>query len=202
MSDTIDTLLLPEDADAPASPPVADVLDSDAGLDRLMTSFRVLQMHHARVLHHASTERGLNATDVRFVFFLAASDDMGVTPKVAGEYLELTTGAMTSLVDRLEKRGHLERRPNPDDRRSVLLHLTATGEGIAREIGAVYSHAFRQVIEPRYRADLAEAFLLLGTTLERTARAAAGSAPDTTDVPGVTDVPDATGTAGPAGDDR
>jgi DNA-binding MarR family transcriptional regulator len=175
MSDTIDTLLLPEDADAPVSPPVAlDApavpVDPDADLDRLMTAFRVLQMHHARVLHRSSTERGLNATDVRFVFFLAASDEGGVTPKQAGEYLELTTGAMTSLVDRLEKRGHLERRPNPDDRRSVLLHLTETGEDIAREIGGVYTHAFREVIDPRYRADLADAFVLLGATLEHTAR--------------------------------
>lgn len=38
----------------------------------------------------------------------------------------LTT--MSDLVRRLERRGHVKRRPNPDDRRSTLLALTAAGD--------------------------------------------------------------------------
>lgn len=33
-----------------------------------------------------------------------------------------TTGAITGIVDRLERAGHVRREPNPDDRRSVLIH--------------------------------------------------------------------------------
>jgi len=33
-------------------------------------------------------------------------------------------------VGRLEKRGHVERIPNPDDRRSYLIRLTADGRGL------------------------------------------------------------------------
>lgn len=157
---------------APVSPNVSVPEPApDTDVAKLMTAFRVLQMQHARVLHHESSTRGLNATDTRFVFFLAAADGQGVTPKQAGEYLELSTGAMTSLIDRLEKRDHIERRPNPEDRRSILIHLTPSGSEVARQIGAVYRAAFREVIAPDDRAQLAGAFDRIGTALDRHSRA-------------------------------
>ena len=157
---------------APVSPTVSiPETTPDTDLGKLMTAFRVLQMQHARVLHHESAARGLGATDARFVFFLAAADGQGVTPKQAGEYLELSTGAMTSLIDRLEKRAHIERRPNPEDRRSILIHLTPSGSAVAREIGAVYSAAFREVVSPADRLRLAEVFDQLGNALDRHSRA-------------------------------
>jgi DNA-binding MarR family transcriptional regulator len=157
---------------APVSPTVSvPETAPDTDVAKLMTAFRVLQMQHARVLHHESSTRGLNATDARFVFFLAAADGQGVTPKQAGEYLELSTGAMTSLIDRLEKRAHIERRPNPEDRRSILIHLTPSGAEVARGIGAVYTAAFREVIAADDRAALADAFDRLGTALDRHSRA-------------------------------
>jgi DNA-binding MarR family transcriptional regulator len=139
----------------------------------LMTAFRLLQTQHSRVFHHESSTRGLNATDSRFVFFLAAADGAGVTPKQAGEHLELSTGAMTSLIDRLEQRGHIERRPNPGDRRSILLHLTPSGEAIAQQIGAVWPASFQEAIAPEDRRALAEAFTRLGSALARRSGASA-----------------------------
>jgi len=173
MTDTVP--VLPPSLDAVSAVPVSpDVtvpeLAPDTGLARLMTAFRMLQMQHARVLHHESSSRGLNATDARFVFFLAAADGEGVTPKQAGEYLELTTGAMTSLIDRLEKRAHIERRPNPQDRRSILIHLTPSGAEVAKQIGAVCTAAFRDVIAPGDRDPLADAFDRLGVALDHHSR--------------------------------
>jgi DNA-binding MarR family transcriptional regulator len=156
---------------APVSPTVSiPEAATDSDLAKLVTAFRLLQVQHARVLHHESSVRGLNTTDTRFVLFLAAADGQGVTPKRAGEYLELSTGAMTSLVDRLEKRAHIERRPNPEDRRSILVHLTPSGSAIAQEIEAVASSAFREVVAPGDRARFADAFDRLGTVLERRSR--------------------------------
>jgi len=39
----------------------------------------------------------------------------------------VTSGTMTNRIDRLEAGGLVERRPAPDDRRGVLVRLTATG---------------------------------------------------------------------------
>lgn len=160
---------------APVSPTVR-LPEPTPGSDlhRLMTAFRMLQTEHARVLQNESLSRGLNTTDTRFLFFLAEADGEGVTPKQASEYLELSTGAMTSLIDRLEKRAHIERRPNPLDRRSILLHLTASGASVAREIGAVWTDAFRDVVAPVDRGPLADTFDQLGTALGRHTNSAEG----------------------------
>ena len=39
----------------------------------------------------------------------------------------LTSGAMTHRLDRLESAGWIERRPDPEDRRGVKVHLTRSG---------------------------------------------------------------------------
>jgi MarR family transcriptional regulator, organic hydroperoxide resistance regulator len=46
--------------------------------------------------------------------------------------LGITTGGASKLVDRIEEDGLLRRRPNPDDRRSSLLELTAEGERLLK----------------------------------------------------------------------
>lgn len=57
--------------------------------------------------------------------------------------LHVTTGAMTNRLDKLERAGLITRSPDPDDRRGVLLELSADGKrkldeyvelGAAREI--------------------------------------------------------------------
>ena len=40
---------------------------------------------------------------------------------------QVTSGTMTNRVDRLATRGFVERRPDPDDRRGVLVRLTPEG---------------------------------------------------------------------------
>ena len=45
----------------------------------------------------------------------------GLTPTELGRRLSLSSGAITALVDRLERTGHVERRPNPADRRSSVV---------------------------------------------------------------------------------
>jgi DNA-binding MarR family transcriptional regulator len=41
--------------------------------------------------------------------------------------LELSSGAMTSRLDRLERQGYVRRLPDPDDRRAVVIELTPAG---------------------------------------------------------------------------
>lgn len=55
------------------------------------------------------------------------AETIAITPKQLAEMLELTSGSVTSMVDRLEKVGLIIRIPNPRDRRSI--HLALTDEG-------------------------------------------------------------------------
>ena len=49
------------------------------------------------------------------------------SPGALASEMELSTGAMTSRLDRLEREGHVRRLPDPDDRRSILVELTPEG---------------------------------------------------------------------------
>lgn len=42
----------------------------------------------------------------------------------------VSSGTMTNRVDRLERNGHVERRPDPADRRGVLVRLTPAGRDV------------------------------------------------------------------------
>ncbi|MBN1453682.1 MAG: MarR family transcriptional regulator [Anaerolineales bacterium] len=62
---------------------------------------------------------GLNATDMeclRLLFLKGIS-----TPSELARHTGLTSGATTAMLDRLEKAGLIERRPNPNDRRGTLI---------------------------------------------------------------------------------
>ena len=51
----------------------------------------------------------------------------GLTPKQLLSSVMLTSGGMTSRLDGLAEMGLITRRPDPDDRRGVVIHLTAKG---------------------------------------------------------------------------
>jgi DNA-binding MarR family transcriptional regulator len=50
-----------------------------------------------------------------------------LSPGQLAEWADLSSGAMTNRIDRLEKAGLVRRLPDPDDRRGVLVELTEAG---------------------------------------------------------------------------
>ena len=66
---------------------------------------------------------GVSPADLDALEHLEAAGPL--TQRQLGERLSLTSGAITMLVDRLERAGWVRRRPHPSDRRSVLVELSA-----------------------------------------------------------------------------
>jgi DNA-binding MarR family transcriptional regulator len=66
---------------------------------------------------------GISPTDLDALEHLEAAGPL--TQRELGTRLALTSGAITMLVDRLERAGWVRRRPHPSDRRSVLVELSA-----------------------------------------------------------------------------
>ncbi len=67
----------------------------------------------------------LNVTDMeclRLLFLRGTA-----TPSELSRHTGLTSGATTAMLDRLEKAGWIERRPNPDDRRGTLIAPAQSG---------------------------------------------------------------------------
>ena len=61
----------------------------------------------------------------------------GQSQRALGERLGILPSRLVALVDELEARGLVERRDDPDDRRSYALHLTEAGHAMLRDIGRI-----------------------------------------------------------------
>lgn len=92
-------------------------------------------------------------------------------PSTAGRLAELsgfTTGAITGIVDRLERAGYVRRQPHPTDRRSVIVHPLAVKDLQARVI-PIFQSLGRAMEAVRSRYDqkqLASIAQFLGETTE------------------------------------
>lgn len=64
-----------------------------------------------------------------------------------GQRVQLTSGSITTAVDRLEQRGLVERRSSPDDRRARIVHLTADGESLIRKAFVKHEAAMERIAE-------------------------------------------------------
>jgi DNA-binding MarR family transcriptional regulator len=69
-----------------------------------------------------ASQAGITATDLDALEHLEA--DGPLTQRDLGDRLSLTSGAVTMLVDRLERAGWVRRRPHPSDRRYVMVELS------------------------------------------------------------------------------
>lgn len=73
----------------------------------------------------AALATGLGPNDARILRHLAAGDPaVDHTPATIAKYLGISSASVTALIDRLEALGFVERRPNPKDRRSVVVRTT------------------------------------------------------------------------------
>lgn len=77
-------------------------------------AYTSIQMHEA-----IGREAGMSGTDHKYLGFLLQQGEM-----TAGEFSTitgLTTGAVTSLIDRFEKKKLVKRQPDKTDRRKVII---------------------------------------------------------------------------------
>lgn len=85
----------------------------------LLTAVRVLARSSILFQNAIAAKMDLNVTEAACISFLI---EMG--PSAAGDLARvtrLTTGAITNLIDRLEKAGYVTREKDPHDRRKVLV---------------------------------------------------------------------------------
>ncbi|MDZ4798600.1 MAG: MarR family transcriptional regulator [Bryobacteraceae bacterium] len=78
-----------------------------------------------------------------------------------GARMRLTSGSMTAAVDRLERRGLVERRDDPADRRTRVVHLTSEGLRTIESGFGEHSEAMNALGELLSEEERAEAIRLL-----------------------------------------
>lgn len=86
----------------------------------------------------------------------------GLTMSALSSHLMVTGANVTGLVDTLEGEGLVVRAPNPRDRRSQLIRLTAKGRRAFGRMTPVHEQWIDAMMAGLSRAEMAELFRLLG----------------------------------------
>jgi len=94
-----------------------DLLDKLWDLGRTMSTQTVF-------LHQALAQSvGLNATDTKCIDLILRAPDAAVTAGWLSDMTGLTTGAITHILDRLERQDFVKRVRDTEDRRKVLVRV-------------------------------------------------------------------------------
>ena len=122
-----------------AAPPAADRLRAP-GAAFLLSQ---LGYHSSRLWQRRLAPLGLDPRHVMLLRHVAGNE--GRSQQALGEALRIPPSRMVALVDGLEQRGLLTRRPNPADRRVRTLYLTGDCRRLLAEIMQVSLEHERQL---------------------------------------------------------
>jgi DNA-binding MarR family transcriptional regulator len=124
--------------------------------DQLVREVRLSQAATARFDQAVADVLGLNRTDMRCLDIVQMEGP--VTAGRLAELTGLTTGAITTVLDRLEKAGYARRLRDPHDRRRVLVEMAPEAmRGADNLYGEHIAHAER--IYKRYTLEQLELLL-------------------------------------------
>jgi DNA-binding MarR family transcriptional regulator len=93
---------------------------------------------------------------------VAQTDDCRVQD--IADRLAITSGGASQAVDRIEKAGHVQRRPHPANRRSSIVELTDQGRTLLDAAAATLDHEIEQrlgALPPAARRQLADGLTAL-----------------------------------------
>jgi len=105
-------------------------------------AWRAVMETHGRILSVlegelvAATGIDLQCYDV--LLHLSEAGEPGLRMRELAEAVVISKSGLTSLVDRMARRGLVERIPDPSDRRAVLVALTPEGRSRYREAARVH----------------------------------------------------------------
>jgi DNA-binding MarR family transcriptional regulator len=93
----------------------------------------VFQTNQVRERLVATAMDGLDFPPEDYPFYVIVGAEGPWTPTALATRLEMPLSTVLFRLRRLEKRGHVEREPNPDDRRSYLVALSPEGLELLRQ---------------------------------------------------------------------
>jgi MarR family transcriptional regulator, organic hydroperoxide resistance regulator len=88
---------------------------------------------------------GVTAIQAMVLGFLS-EEDM-ITSRQLGDRTTIDSATLTGILDRLETIGYTNRQSNPDDRRSIMISLTAAGKKVACNIRNLVDKANQEFLQ-------------------------------------------------------
>ncbi|KVP53442.1 MarR family transcriptional regulator [Burkholderia ubonensis] len=97
-----------------------------------------------------------------------------LTPTALYDALMMSSGGMTARIDRLQRAGWVERRPNPADGRGTLVALTEAGRALIDEAVVAHVENQRAILDALSASEQAQLARLLGKLLAGLGKAGGG----------------------------
>jgi DNA-binding MarR family transcriptional regulator len=92
---------------------------------------QVSRLHHHRA-HELLDKIGLFRGQPRVIDLLVEQN--GLTHRELAEKLEVTPATVTKMIQRMEKAGFVQRKPDADDQRVSRVYLTKAGRGVHADL--------------------------------------------------------------------
>lgn len=122
---------------------LADDDSADEFVNAILVASRVLVAVSARSL--AEVESTVTLTQLRTLTVLATHD--GINLNGLAELLDVNASTAMRMIDRLLVADLVTRRDNPENRREVVLGLTAAGRRIVRKVTNRRRQEIKQIVE-------------------------------------------------------
>jgi DNA-binding MarR family transcriptional regulator len=151
-----------EPSPSPSSAAASDrdlSLTSDPPAPFRAVGFMLSSLGHAVAATFSRRLAPLELEPREFALLRRIGVNEGGSQQAMGERLGIPASRMVALVDELQGRQLLERRPSPTDRRAHALHLTAAGKrllGEATQLAAAFEGELTRELDAGERAVLVE----------------------------------------------
>lgn len=163
---------------------------SDAEMEQIsqvLAAMRAWREADQRLSFESRSHLKLNETDMRALRYIIASmnAEVPVTAGALSDHLHISTASTTKLLDRLERAGHVVRRPHPTDRRAVTVEITPeTHRQVRRTMGRQHARRFEVVraLSPEDRDTVTRFLHELSATTMAQVPAPPSDSPDLSDL--------------------
>ena len=142
---------------------VAGITEVDQGAHALINALVRTSFVTTAILSKIAADHDLSLTQLRV---LAILEDRRVKMTDLADYLGLDKSTISGLIDRAQKRGLVERAPNPFDGRGVDVFLTKAGADLAQVGRVVIGRALSPMTSALNRAESERLTTLLERMLE------------------------------------
>jgi DNA-binding MarR family transcriptional regulator len=147
---------------AAPEPPPDDAIDA---IDRMIVA--IGHGPDSRHMHrHARAAAGVDLDRPGYTLLLRLAACGGTRLSLLAEMLGLDLSTVSRKAARLEEQGLLERAPDPDDARAVLVHLSDAGRRAVEQLSAARRVRLAAAIEHWSEEDRAELGRLVGRRMD------------------------------------
>lgn len=135
------------------------------------------RLNHALERVSRGMETSLGVTAQQRMMIRCVGKYPGMTASQLAAQFHLDAGTVSTALERLERKGLLQRRRDHRDRRRVTLGLTAAGRAIDRDVPGTVEHAVEALLGALSADDVSRTRAVLGTLTDLLERDAARRAP-------------------------